>query len=154
MKIIFISGPYRGANTWEVEQNVRRAEALALEVWRLGHVAIYNDREGLRARVERLKLQLKALGKRIKKAEGQGALARFYAKESRTAFLKYGCHIGGCVGLHDYASECDCGFHGMRQRALAGKEKDALSCPRCTPDTRTLCERCDAEVAQLRRDYG
>lgn len=33
--VIYIAGPYRAANSWEIEQNVRRAEALALEVWRL-----------------------------------------------------------------------------------------------------------------------
>ena len=40
MRLVFIAGPYRGASAWEIEQNVRRAEALALEVWRLGAVAV------------------------------------------------------------------------------------------------------------------
>lgn len=30
--VVFIAGPYRGATPWDVEQNVRRAEALALRV--------------------------------------------------------------------------------------------------------------------------
>lgn len=40
MKVIYIAGPFRGPNAWEIEQNIRRAEALALEVWRLGAAAI------------------------------------------------------------------------------------------------------------------
>jgi hypothetical protein len=40
MKVIYIGGPFRAANTWEIEQNVRRAEEVALEVWRLGAAAI------------------------------------------------------------------------------------------------------------------
>lgn len=39
-KVIFVGGPFRGKSAWEVEQNIRRAEALALEVWKLGAVAI------------------------------------------------------------------------------------------------------------------
>ncbi len=40
MEVVYIAGPFRGPNTWEIEQNIRRAEALALEVWRAGAVAI------------------------------------------------------------------------------------------------------------------
>ena len=40
MKIIFIIGPYRAENAWEIEQNVRRAEAMALEIWKLGAIPI------------------------------------------------------------------------------------------------------------------
>ena len=40
MKIIYIAGPFRGANAWDIEQNIRRAEELALSVWRLGAAAI------------------------------------------------------------------------------------------------------------------
>jgi len=41
IKTVFISGPYRGNNPWEVECNIRRAEELSLEVWELNN-------EGLR----------------------------------------------------------------------------------------------------------
>jgi hypothetical protein len=34
MKLIYIAGPYRGRFAWDVEQNIRRAEELALDVWR------------------------------------------------------------------------------------------------------------------------
>lgn len=34
--VIYIAGPFRGANAWEVEQNIRRAEVLAFEVAKLG----------------------------------------------------------------------------------------------------------------------
>ena len=36
MKIIFIAGPYRATSEWQVFQNIRRAEALALELWQIG----------------------------------------------------------------------------------------------------------------------
>lgn len=40
MRVIYIAGPYRGRDNWEIEQNIRRAEALGLEVWRLGAAAL------------------------------------------------------------------------------------------------------------------
>lgn len=40
MKVAYVAGPFRGPNAWEVEQNIRRAETLALEVWRLGMAAV------------------------------------------------------------------------------------------------------------------
>lgn len=40
MKVVYIAGPFRAASRWGVEQNIRRAEEVALEVWLLGHVAL------------------------------------------------------------------------------------------------------------------
>lgn len=40
MKHVYIAGPYRADNAWEVEQNIRRAEELSYEVSRAGAVAI------------------------------------------------------------------------------------------------------------------
>lgn len=40
MKVIYIAGPFRAASAWEIEQNIRRAETAALEVWRLGCACI------------------------------------------------------------------------------------------------------------------
>jgi hypothetical protein len=46
MKLVFISGPFRSvnvngkSNAWGVQCNVMNAMALALEVWKLGHVAV------------------------------------------------------------------------------------------------------------------
>lgn len=40
MKLVYVAGPFRGPNAWEIEQNIRRAESLALEVWRLGAAVI------------------------------------------------------------------------------------------------------------------
>jgi len=40
MKLIYIAGPFRASNSWEMEQNIRRAETLALEVWRSGAAAL------------------------------------------------------------------------------------------------------------------
>lgn len=46
MRLIYIAGPYRStnpdgkSNAWGVQQNVMRAMAQALEVWRRGHAAI------------------------------------------------------------------------------------------------------------------
>jgi hypothetical protein len=36
MRICYIAGPFRGRNSWEVEQNIRRAEDLAFKVAELG----------------------------------------------------------------------------------------------------------------------
>ena len=40
MTLGYVAGPFRADNSWEIEQNIRRAEALALEVWRLGAACI------------------------------------------------------------------------------------------------------------------
>ena len=40
MKLIFISGPFRASNAWEIEHNIRQAEAIALELWRMGFAVI------------------------------------------------------------------------------------------------------------------
>lgn len=40
MKVVYVAGPFRGANAWEVEQNVREAEEISLEIWRLGAAVI------------------------------------------------------------------------------------------------------------------
>jgi len=40
MKLVFISGPFRADSAWGVEQNIRRAEELSLEVWRKGFACI------------------------------------------------------------------------------------------------------------------
>lgn len=36
MKVVYLAGPYRGETEYGVHQNIQRAEAVALEVWRLG----------------------------------------------------------------------------------------------------------------------
>ena len=38
--LIYVAGPYRGANGWEVEQNIREAERLGFVVANLGAVPI------------------------------------------------------------------------------------------------------------------
>jgi len=40
MKVIYIAGPYRAPSEWQVVQNIRRAEALALAVWQMGAACI------------------------------------------------------------------------------------------------------------------
>ena len=40
MKLIYIAGPYRGANAWEVEQNIRRAEQIGFEVASAGAIPL------------------------------------------------------------------------------------------------------------------
>lgn len=40
MKVVYIAGPFRAMHAWGVEQNIRRAEMLALEVWIMGAAAI------------------------------------------------------------------------------------------------------------------
>jgi hypothetical protein len=38
--VVYIIGPFRAASSWGVEQNIRRAEEVALWVWSLGAAAI------------------------------------------------------------------------------------------------------------------
>ena len=40
MKVVFVSGPYNGPTVYDRECNMRRAEALALKIWQLGHVGL------------------------------------------------------------------------------------------------------------------
>ena len=40
MKLVYVAGPFRAPLLWEIEQNIRRAEYLALQVWRLGAACI------------------------------------------------------------------------------------------------------------------
>jgi hypothetical protein len=40
MKLVFIAGPYRSSSEWGVYENIRRAEALALQLWRMGLAVI------------------------------------------------------------------------------------------------------------------
>lgn len=39
-RVVYVAGPFRGPNSWEIEENIRRAERLSLEVWRSGAAAI------------------------------------------------------------------------------------------------------------------
>lgn len=40
MKVIYVAGPFRAPNAWEIEQNIRRAETVSLEIWRMGAAAL------------------------------------------------------------------------------------------------------------------
>lgn len=40
MKVVYVAGPYRAPSEWEVLENIRRAEVLALAVWRMGAACI------------------------------------------------------------------------------------------------------------------
>lgn len=40
MKIVYVAGPFRAKNSWEMELNIRRAEELALECWKAGFATI------------------------------------------------------------------------------------------------------------------
>ena len=40
MKVVYIAGPYRANSAWEIEQNIREAEKIALHVWANGMVAL------------------------------------------------------------------------------------------------------------------
>lgn len=40
MIVIYIAGPFRASSAWGVEQNVRRAEEVAYQVWAAGYVAV------------------------------------------------------------------------------------------------------------------
>lgn len=40
MKLVFVASPFRAPTPWLIAENVRRAERIALEVWRSGAVAV------------------------------------------------------------------------------------------------------------------
>lgn len=40
MKLGYVAGPFRGKDHWQIAENIRNAERLALEVWRLGVACI------------------------------------------------------------------------------------------------------------------
>jgi hypothetical protein len=40
MKVIYVAGPFRGPHHWAIAQNIRKAEELSLEVWRIGCAAV------------------------------------------------------------------------------------------------------------------
>lgn len=38
--VVYVAGPFRGANSWEMEKNIRAAETLALQAWKVGFAVI------------------------------------------------------------------------------------------------------------------
>lgn len=40
MKVVYVAGPFRAKTPWGIEQNIREAETLALEVARIGAVPL------------------------------------------------------------------------------------------------------------------
>lgn len=40
MYLIYLAGPFRALTSWGIEQNVRRAEEVALRLWKLGYAVI------------------------------------------------------------------------------------------------------------------
>lgn len=40
MKVVVTAGPYRASTEWEVHENIRRAECLALQLWAIGVAVI------------------------------------------------------------------------------------------------------------------
>jgi len=38
-KVIYVAGPYRGANNWEIYNNIFRAEEVAAKLWQMGHTS-------------------------------------------------------------------------------------------------------------------
>lgn len=40
MKVGYVAGPFRGASHWDIAENIRNAERLALAVWKLGAACI------------------------------------------------------------------------------------------------------------------
>lgn len=40
MRLVYVAGPFFAENAWEIEQNIRRAEALGLDVARCGAMPV------------------------------------------------------------------------------------------------------------------
>lgn len=39
-KVIYVAGPYRAPTEWGVHENIRRAEEVAISLWKMGYVVI------------------------------------------------------------------------------------------------------------------
>lgn len=39
-KVVYVAGPFRGPNHWAIHKNIRRAEEIAFDIWRVGAVAL------------------------------------------------------------------------------------------------------------------
>ena len=42
MKVVYVAGPYRASTEYQVLQNIRKAEEVALHVWRAGGEIVIN----------------------------------------------------------------------------------------------------------------
>lgn len=40
MRVVYVAGKFRGPNHWAIAENIRAAEKVALEVWRMGAAAL------------------------------------------------------------------------------------------------------------------
>jgi nucleoside 2-deoxyribosyltransferase len=40
MRVIYVAGPFRGANHFSIAENIRKAERVALSIWQLGAACI------------------------------------------------------------------------------------------------------------------
>ena len=40
MKLVYVAGPFRGKNSWEVENNIRKAEQMGFEIAEMGAIPI------------------------------------------------------------------------------------------------------------------
>ena len=40
MRVVYVAGKFRGPSHWAIAENIRAAERVALEVWRLGAAAL------------------------------------------------------------------------------------------------------------------
>lgn len=38
--LVYVAGPFRGPDHWAIAENIRKAERVALEVWKAGYAAI------------------------------------------------------------------------------------------------------------------
>ena len=38
--LVYVAGPFRAPHNWGIEENIRRAERLALDVWAAGYTAL------------------------------------------------------------------------------------------------------------------
>lgn len=103
MKVIYIAGPFRGNSSWDIEQNIRRAETLALEVWRLGAACLCphtntrffqgaaDDEVWLKGDLELLRrCDAVLMTDDWEKSSGARAEALFAARQSIPVFLSLG----------------------------------------------------------------
>ena len=91
MNLIYIVGPLRAENSYLVEQNVRKAESVSLELWKLGFAVIcphMNTRNFVNVLGDNDKTFLEGDFEMIKRCDGVFCLEGFRKSEGSLAEVK------------------------------------------------------------------
>lgn len=120
MKKIYIAGPYRGANAWEVERNIRRVEELGFRVAEMGGLPViphtmYRYWDGTLTDDFWLACGIKLLDV----CDAVCVVTGYANSRGTLAEIKHACEIGKAVFRQD--SELD--MAQLREFTQTGKDK-------------------------------